>query len=570
MKWSTVPAFITGERHASERTRRPMFLAFRSSKEFIITTVTFGIFVDILLYSIIVPVLPFALTERADVEEDSVQRWISVMLAVYGAGLLVASPIFGYVADHTRYRRAPFLCGLVLLAASTAMFAVGNSVTILIIARLIQGMSGGCIWVVGLALVVDTIPASEQAQSMGYVSIGLTAGFSLGPLLGGIIYERAGYFAVFILAFSVIGLDIVMRLLVIEKEAAKQWRTPSLDAGVLESAIEDQSKRNPAHTLREAMAHGTDPSVPAGRESRVPAILVLLTLPRQLNSILITVVLGTIFSGFDALLPLRVKEIFNFNATAAGLVFLAIIIPSLIAPLVGRYSDHYGPRWFIVTAFFLAAPFFILLRLPSQHTTGDIVLMCALLACIGFVVSTAMPGTISEVTAATVEYEREKPGVFGERGAFAQAYALFNIAYSGGSVVGPLLGGLLNDAVGWDNVVLVFGVLCLLTSFITVYYTGGKMTKDDLPWNMIKKRRAARTQEGDAQEVKPEIELDVKPADIAEADSPETSKEDAGSPSPRSQETLTVPLSLSPEPQEPAGSPAEMPADAIEPVAGKS
>ncbi|KAK6338974.1 hypothetical protein TWF696_009770 [Orbilia brochopaga] len=561
MKWSVLPAFLTGD-----GSRRPIFLAFRSSKEFIITTVTFGIFVDILLYSIVVPVLPFALVWRANVEESTVQRWISVMLAVYGAGLLVASPIFGYVADHTKYRRAPFLWGLVLLAASTAMFCVGNSIPILIVARLIQGMSGGCIWVVGLALVIDTVPANEQAQSMGFVSIGLTAGFSLGPLLGGVIYAKAGYVAVFILAFAVIGFDIVMRILVIEKSAAKKW-LPDPPADTQASALEDQSKQNPALTLRETMANA-----PAGQESRVPAILLLLRLPRQLNSILITVVLGTIFSGFDALLPLRVKYVFNFNSTAAGLIFLSIIIPSLLAPLVGRYSDRYGPRWFVVIAFFLAAPFFVLLRLPSHDTTGDIVLMCALLACIGFVVSAAMPGAMGEVSAAVVEYERERPGVFGERGAFAQAYALFNIAYSGGSVVGPLLGGLLNDAVGWNNVVLVFGVLCLLTSFITVYYTGGKITKDELPWNIIKRRRAARTQENDvdAQEVKEELGLDAKPAENGEAVPSKPEIEDTP-PSSKLDETpaATTPA-LSPGPREPAASSSETPADAIEPVARKS
>ncbi|KAJ6264402.1 hypothetical protein Dda_0548 [Drechslerella dactyloides] len=565
MKWPTLPAFVTSGRREGEQARRPLFLGFRSSKEFIMATVTFGIFVDILLYSIVVPVLPFALVSRANVDEASVQRWISVMLAVYGAGLLVASPIFGYVADHTKYRRSPFLWGLILLAASTAMFCVGNSIAVLVVARLLQGMSGGCIWVVGLALVIDTVPANEQSQSMGFVAIGLTAGSSLGPLLGGVVYEKAGYLAVFILAFGVIGVDIVMRLLVIEKSAARQW-LPEPPADANPSAIEDPSKKNanPGQTIREAMLNNSDATARAGQESRIPAIILLLKVPRQLNSIFLTVVLGSIFSGFDALLPLRVKYVFNFNATAAGLVFLAIIIPSLLAPLLGRFSDRYGPRWFVVGAFFLAGPFFVLLRLPSQPETGHIVLLCALLACIGFVVSAAMPGAMGEISATVIEYEKEKPGVFGERGAFAQAYALFNIAYSGGSVIGPLLGGFLNDAVGWNNVVLVFGVLCLFTSFVTVFYTGGKITKDELPWNALKKKRAVETQEADGQEAKEEPAVDVKPSErkSIEVVPAKTEVEMESLPSPEPQEATTAaPLTLSPEPQEPA--------DAIEPVAKK-
>jgi len=92
-----IPRFISF--FSFERTKdskRPIFLDWRSSKEFIIVTVAFGIFVDILLYSIVVPVLPFALTSRAHVEESSVQGWISIMLAVYGVGLLVASREYSF------------------------------------------------------------------------------------------------------------------------------------------------------------------------------------------------------------------------------------------------------------------------------------------------------------------------------------------------------------------------------------------------------------------------------------------------------------------------------------------
>ncbi|KAK6496595.1 hypothetical protein TWF481_001591 [Arthrobotrys musiformis] len=393
--------------------------------------------------------------------------------------------------DHTKYRRSPFLWGLILLAASTAMFLVGNSIPVLVVARLIQGMSGGCIWVVGLALVIDTVPAKEQAQSMGFVSIGMTAGSSLGPLLGGIIYDKAGYTAVFILAFCVIGFDVIMRLLVIEKAAAKQWISEPTNASDSDGAnLEDQKPEDTRvkkeENIRDVMLNSRDATTVLRKESRVPAVILLLKSPRTLNSLFITVMLGSIFTAFDAVLPLRVKYVFHFNSTAAGLIFLAIIIPSLVAPLCGKISDKYGPRWLVVVAFFVCLPLFILLRLPQRPEAGHIALLCVLLFCIGFVISASMPGAMSEISISVVEFEKKSPGIFGEKGAFAQAYALFNIAWSLGSVVGPLLGGFLNKAIGWNNMVLLFGFLCLLTSFVTIWYTGGKITKDDLPWSYVK------------------------------------------------------------------------------------
>lgn len=74
----------------------PLFLEFRSSRTFIIVTVSTAIFTDIFVYGIIVPLLPFALKSRAGIASDVTQKWISIFLAVYGAGLLIAAPVCGW------------------------------------------------------------------------------------------------------------------------------------------------------------------------------------------------------------------------------------------------------------------------------------------------------------------------------------------------------------------------------------------------------------------------------------------------------------------------------------------
>ena len=137
-------AWLTGS-----ATHPPVLLKFRSSSTFIILTVSTAIFTDIFVYGIVVPVLPFALTERSGVQVDSIQTWISIFLAVYGAALLVAAPICGWVADRTSSRRSPLLVGLLALAGSTVMLCVGNSIAVLAAGRVLQGMSAAVVWVVG-------------------------------------------------------------------------------------------------------------------------------------------------------------------------------------------------------------------------------------------------------------------------------------------------------------------------------------------------------------------------------------------------------------------------------------
>src|ERR1700761_1624787 len=102
-------------------TQAPWLLKFRSSRTFIVITVATAVFTDIFVYGIVVPVLPFALTTRANIDPSKIQSWISIFLAVYGAALLVAAPICGWLADRFHSRRWPFLFGLLLLGGATAM-----------------------------------------------------------------------------------------------------------------------------------------------------------------------------------------------------------------------------------------------------------------------------------------------------------------------------------------------------------------------------------------------------------------------------------------------------------------
>lgn len=105
------------------------------------------------------------------------------------------SAIVGYMADHTATRQSPLLCGLLALMGSTVMLCIGSSIVVLVIGRLLQGISATVVWVVGLALLADTVGKDEIAQSMGIISLSMSAAVFLAPLLGGIVYGKGGYYA---------------------------------------------------------------------------------------------------------------------------------------------------------------------------------------------------------------------------------------------------------------------------------------------------------------------------------------------------------------------------------------
>jgi MFS family permease len=147
----------------------PAGLKWRSNTFFIISTVAVGLFTDLFLYGLVVPVLPFMLQDRIGVAEDQVQSLVSALLAVYAAASVLFSPIAGIVADKVETRQAPFLFGLLSLLSATILLFVGRTVAVLAIARILQGISAGFVWTIGLALCLETVGPENLGKTIGSV-----------------------------------------------------------------------------------------------------------------------------------------------------------------------------------------------------------------------------------------------------------------------------------------------------------------------------------------------------------------------------------------------------------------
>jgi MFS family permease len=147
----------------------PWALRWRSNTLFIIATVAVGLFTDLFLYGLVVPVLPFMLRSRLSIPEDEIQSYVSNLLAVYAGASVVSSVPVGWIADRTNSRQAPFLGGLAALLAATIMLALGRSISVLFVARILQGISAAMVWTIGLAMVLDTVGPQNLGKVVGSV-----------------------------------------------------------------------------------------------------------------------------------------------------------------------------------------------------------------------------------------------------------------------------------------------------------------------------------------------------------------------------------------------------------------
>lgn len=70
----------------------------------------------------------------------------------YWAEILTATPPISWLSERYNSRRYPLLCGLVALIGSIILFMEAPNYAVMVVARVLQGISSSTIWIVGLAL----------------------------------------------------------------------------------------------------------------------------------------------------------------------------------------------------------------------------------------------------------------------------------------------------------------------------------------------------------------------------------------------------------------------------------
>lgn len=359
-------------------------------------------------------------------------------------------------------------------------------------------------WVVGLALLADTVPQDRLAMAMGYVGAGMSVGILIGPLLGGIVFDRAGYGAVFAIAYGLIGLDVVLRLLLVEKKVASRWIA---EAGGRDSTWNEQGKQqsgsiettqassgileekravaalptDPESCLPDSSAQGRSesndrPTKPRVRD-RLPPLLSLLYSRRLLTALFGAIMQASIMTAFDSVLTIHVADTFHWSSTGAALLFLPIVIPSFLGPIFGWLSDRYGGRYLATIGFLCACPPLVCLRYVDSNTINDKVLICGLLVLVGLSLTMTFPPFMAEISAVVEAKERKMVASgmrgYGPGGAYAQAYALFNMAFAAGCTLGPLLAGFLVEQKGWATMAWILGLLSAIAAVPSFFWLGG-------------------------------------------------------------------------------------------------
>jgi MFS transporter, DHA1 family, tetracycline resistance protein len=140
------------------------------------------VFVNLVGFGIIIPLLPF----YAETFGASPVA-IGLLFAAYSIAQLIAAPVLGALSD--RFGRRPVLVfSLIGTVISFALLAVAQSLAMLFVARVIDGLSGGNI-TTARAYIADVTEPDERARAFGFLGAAFGMGFIVGPGLAGLFAQ---------------------------------------------------------------------------------------------------------------------------------------------------------------------------------------------------------------------------------------------------------------------------------------------------------------------------------------------------------------------------------------------
>src|SRR5271166_1655357 len=158
----------------------------RTHPTLILAVLSLGGLAYAMLSSSVVPALP-TMQRALGVSETEI-TWL---LTAYLLSASVGTAIIGRLGDMYGKERV-LLITLVVLSLGTLLAAVSSSLVVLILARFIQGASGG-IFPLAFGIVRDEFPREKVAGSIGLLSAVLGVGGGLGIVGSGLVIERLSW-----------------------------------------------------------------------------------------------------------------------------------------------------------------------------------------------------------------------------------------------------------------------------------------------------------------------------------------------------------------------------------------
>jgi len=315
---------------------------------------------------------------------------IGIVLSLFGFFNSFLQPFTGRLSDRTGRRRVYILAGLALLGLASGGYAFVDSYAAVLALRALQGVGVAFTVPCTVALVNELATSADRGGNFGVFNTFRLIGFGFGPIVAGVTVETRGFDAAFAVAVAGAFLSFALvRLFVTDPED-----TEASAGDDLSIAVRGEGGR-----------FDLDPVFALGVATVCMAIGIALFAP----------------------LEAQINERLGQSSVLFGVQFGAVVIANVIFQIpIGRASDTYGRRPFLVAGF--------LLLIPSTLAQGYVTTSLAMVAA-RLVQGVSVAMVFAPALALAGDLARE--------GQSGTTLSVLTMAFGLGVALGPLTAGFL-------------------------------------------------------------------------------------------------------------------------------
>jgi MFS family permease len=347
-------------------------------------------------FATVIPLLPLYLKERLGASASLV----GVVVSTFAAVETVFKTAWGSLADRVG-RRPVIVSGLVLSSTAPLIMTLLRTAWLFVPLRVVDGMGSAALWPVAAAAIVDKTSKARRATAMGSLNMFFLSGLALGPAVG--LYVSGflgGYNFGFYLASALLLTSAVLAMFVFPGgRGAVHSKHAGYSGGPLSNFL---------HTVR--------------------------TSPRLLSMLLIAFVQMIGVGLLAPILAIYAHEVIQLSDQMIGTLFLVMVLAVALASVPGgRLADRIGRPRTVIWGMMLASAGMWLLPLAGRDRLPILGVAALLLGGSYAVSSPAWLALMSEAA---------------PRGGTGMVMGASETAQGAGLIIGPLLGGILYDALG--------------------------------------------------------------------------------------------------------------------------
>jgi EmrB/QacA subfamily drug resistance transporter len=348
-----------------------------------------------LLQSLVIPVLP-TIQHGLHTSQNTV-TWV---LTAYLLSASIFTPIMGRLGDMWGKERMLVLC-LAALTIGSLLSAVADSLTIMLIGRVVQGIGGGVL-PLAFGLVRDEFPPEKVPGAVGMIAALTAVGAGFGIVLAGPIVAAFDYHWLFWIPAVVLALTAVAAHVVVPESRV---RTPgrlswpgvillstwlvALLLGISEAPIWGWTSAGVIGLLVGALAVAAGWVVVESRSSEPLIDMRMMRLPAVWTNNLVALLLGVgMYAGFAFIpeflqTPRSAGYGFGASITHSGLILLpSTVFMFIFGMLSGRLSKRFGAKAVLVSGLLVSIVTFVLLT--TAHAQQWEILVAMVFQGVGF------------------------------------------------------------------------------------------------------------------------------------------------------------------------------------------